>query len=103
MEYMYDFGDCWKHVISLKGRTEASNHFKCTDGSGHGVAEDVKMHGWKELKEAYRTINPNKSQREHREWFETQASNRDPNGLANKREFSWSKEEVNWRLNEVGL
>jgi|SRR5215469_14050075 len=100
---MYDFGDGWKHVISLKGRTEASGHFKCTDGSGHGVAEDVKRSGWADLKEAYRTSNPNMKQREHREWFETQASNCDPDGLVNGREHSWSKAEVNRRLFELGL
>lgn len=103
MEYMYDFGDRWKHIISLKARTEASDHFKCTDGSGHGVAEDVKGRGWADLKKAYRTSNPNKEQREHREWFETRASNCDPDGLANGREHSWSKAQVNRRLFEAGL
>jgi hypothetical protein len=32
IEYEYDFGDCWKHQISLMGRADAMTIFKCFDG-----------------------------------------------------------------------
>ncbi len=82
IEYEYDFGDCWTHSIVLIGRAPASDAFTCTEGEGHGVAEDVgAAHGWQELKKAYRTHNPNKEQKEKMHWFEKQASNNDPRGL----------------------
>lgn len=102
MEYLYDFGDGWKHIITIQSWGEPSSQFKCIDGSGHGLPEDVKRPGWPELKEAYRTSNPNEEQREKRMWFETQASNCDPDGLGG-REYRWSKVEVNQKLTKAGL
>ncbi|KAF2180838.1 hypothetical protein K469DRAFT_672320 [Zopfia rhizophila CBS 207.26] len=103
MEYMYDFGDGWQHTITIEGRAKPSDHIVCIDGSGHGVAEDVKRDGWAELKEAYRTQNPNREQKEKRRWFERQASNADPRGLGSGREHEWSKDSVNQRLAARGL
>lgn len=98
MEYWYDFGDNWQHVMTVEGRSEASDHIVCIDGSGHGVPEDVTQLGWGELKEAYRTATPNQKQKERRHWFEHQASNRDPRGLGGGREHEWSKDDINRRL-----
>jgi hypothetical protein len=103
LQYTYDFGDNWIHELTVLSRQPTTPHFICTDGSGHGVAEDVKPPGWAELKEAYRSRNPNKEQREHMKWFETQASNCDPDGLGNGREHSWSKAAVNEALPDAQL
>lgn len=101
-EYEYDFGDCWEHAITLLGRKDATDFFMCTDGEGHNAAEDVgSSNGWNELKEAYKSDRPNKKQREKMEWFEQQASNRDPQGLKNGRERTWAKGMINRRLSEL--
>lgn len=102
LEYEYDFGDCWTHAIELLGRSEVTGFFKCTDGQGHGVAEDVgSTRGWERLKAAYRAARPDKEQRSKMRWFETQASNGDREGLGNGRERSWAKGEINRRLSEL--
>lgn len=103
IEYMYDFGDNWSHIITLEGRQAPTLNLTCTDGTGHGVAEDVKQSGWAELKEAYRTSSPTQEQRELRNWFENEASNCDPDGLGGGREFRWAEGEVNRRFAEAGL
>ncbi len=103
MEYMYGFGDGWQHDITIEGRAKATTTIKCLDGTGHGVAEDVKRPSWKELKEAYRTNRPNKEQQQKREWFERQVSNCDPRGFGKGREHEWSKTDVNRRLAAAGL
>ncbi|KAI8956761.1 MM3350-like domain-containing protein [Daldinia sp. FL1419] len=61
--YTYDFGDNWEHEMTLLGRAEPSD-FVCIGGSGHPVAEDVGgTRGWRDLKEAYRTAQPDEEQR----------------------------------------
>ncbi len=101
-EYEYDFGDCWTHDITVVGRKPATDFFMCTDGEGHGVAEDVgHTPGWERLKAAYRAQRPNKAQRERMEWFEEQASNRDERGLGAGGERRWAKGQVNRRLGEL--
>ncbi|KIM97223.1 hypothetical protein OIDMADRAFT_182606 [Oidiodendron maius Zn] len=98
MEYEYDFGDGWNHSITILGRIAATSIFSCTDGEGHGVAEDVgSVRGWEELKMAYRAARPNKSQREKMAWFETQASNAEGDGLRGK-ERMWAVEKINRQL-----
>ncbi|KAH9907212.1 plasmid pRiA4b ORF-3-like protein-domain-containing protein [Xylariomycetidae sp. FL2044] len=80
--YTYDFGDNWEHHISIIGRAPFSPGYKCLDGIGHGVAEDVGGYrGWEELKAAYRVSRPNEEQQERRAWFEKYATNKDPEGL----------------------
>jgi hypothetical protein len=97
-------GDNWEHVITLEGRSEASDHVGCTDGRGHGVAEDVgNVKGWEDLLKAYRTATPTREQMERREWFEHQASNCDPLGLGNGRDKVWDKEKINRQLALAGL
>lgn len=103
MEYMYDFGDGWNHKITLKGREKATDKFKCTEGNGHGVAEDVNRDGWTELKEAYRTDRPNSEQKEKRDWYENQASNRNRAGLGGGKELRWDKDGVDRRLANLRL
>ncbi|KAE9971120.1 hypothetical protein BLS_002770 [Venturia inaequalis] len=98
MEYHYDFGDGWNHEITLKGREKATDRFTCLEGTGHGVAEDVKKDGWEELKEAYRTNRPNQEQKEKRHWYEYQSSNGNPAGLGGGKEFEWDKSAVDGRL-----
>jgi hypothetical protein len=97
--YTYDFGDNWEHHITVEGRAEATDHFVCLLGTGHPVAEDVGgVKGWDALKAAYRAARPNKEQREKREWFENEASNGDPVGLAGDRVNVWNLEQVNSKL-----
>ncbi|TVY44610.1 hypothetical protein LSUB1_G001182 [Lachnellula subtilissima] len=99
IEYEYDFGDCWQHMVEAVGRSEASKGFLYLKGEGHGVAEDVGAdQGWLKLREAYRTANPTTEQREKRSWFESGASNNDPKGLGNGREWEWDMNAVNAKL-----
>ena len=99
IEYMYDFGDNWKHMITVEGRTKAGDDIVCIGGSGHGVAEDAGgPAGWKKLKEAYRTSAPDEEQREKMRWYQNDASNKDRQGLGGGRENEWSMDEVNRRL-----
>lgn len=101
-EYEYDFGDCWRHEITLVGREPARDFFLCKDGEGHYVAEDVEnTKGWEKLKAAYRAVRPDKEQRDKMVWFEQTASNSDPQGLGNGRERSWAKSLINRRLTEL--
>ncbi|KAH0362296.1 hypothetical protein KCU65_g8100, partial [Aureobasidium melanogenum] len=87
-EYMYDFGDNWGHEIEIIGRGNVDDTFKCTDGNGHGIAEDAgSMPGWEELKNAYRAANPTKEQKEKMTWFEQKASNFDPEGLKGRESY----------------
>jgi hypothetical protein len=102
LEYEYDFGDCWTHAITVIGRTDHSTTFSCIAGEGHPCAEDAGgATGWKKLVEAYRTARPDEEQREKKEWFETQCSNRDRQGLAGERIKQWDKGLVNRMLVRV--
>ncbi|KAK5120574.1 hypothetical protein LTR85_006230 [Meristemomyces frigidus] len=99
--YTYDFGDRWEHTLTLMSRAPASATFSCTEGSGHGVAEDVVQDGWQPLVEAYRAARPNKEQKEKRRWYERDCSNGDRLGLGEGRERIWDKDDVNRRLERV--
>ena len=103
LQYEYDFGDCWEHQVTHVSRADkATDFFQCTDGEGHGVAEDVgSTNGWENLKGAYRTPRPNKEQREKMKWFENSACNGDRQGLGNGRDKKWEKAEINSRLREM--
>ncbi|KAK4096805.1 hypothetical protein N658DRAFT_527479 [Parathielavia hyrcaniae] len=84
--YTYDFGDDWEHRITFEGRADPTTYYACLSGTGHPVAEDVGgVNGWEALKAAYRTAQPDKEQREKREWFEKDARNTDPAGLTGYR------------------
>ena len=84
--YTYDFGDNWKHTLTVERRGDFTDHFVCLAGTGHPVVEDVSgVEGWKDLKAAYRAAQPTQEQRERREWFEKRARNVDPRGLAGDR------------------
>ncbi|KAE8446410.1 hypothetical protein EG329_012015 [Mollisiaceae sp. DMI_Dod_QoI] len=96
IEYEYDFGDCWTHEIEILGRAPATGNFVCTDGEGHGVAEDVgSPSGWLKLREAYKAARPTGDQKELMRWFEAQASNADSKGLKNGRDRIWDKDAIN--------
>lgn len=102
LEYEYDFGDCWYHEIKVVGRSDVTGFFQCTDGQGHGVAEDVGCaDGWEKLKAAYRAARPDKEQESKIRWYETQARNGDREGLGNGREKRWAKGEINRKLAEL--
>lgn len=97
--YTYDFGDHWEHDLTILGREDATRDFICLDGSGHYVAEDVGgVRGWESLKQAYQTTRPTKEQKERRKWFEQQASNSDPRGLAGNQVNAWDREATNRAL-----
>ncbi len=100
-EYEYDFGDRWCHDIKLLGRRDATDFFMCTDGEGHGCAEDVgSVDGWQNLKKAHRATNPTDEQREKMHWYETMASNSDSQGLGGGRDRVWAKGMINRKLGE---
>ena len=102
MVYEYDFGDCWEHEMTLVGRAERSAFFECTDGEGHGCAEDAgSVDGWIDLVEAYQTTNPNQEQREKRQWYEDTCSNGSSDGLAGDRIRQWDKEAMNVALTHI--
>jgi hypothetical protein len=104
IHYNYDFGDGWEHVISCTGRTDATAHFVCLEGEGHGCAEDVGGYtGWKELLEAYDAQNPTKAQKEKMSWFEEYASNKDPAGLRGELKWKWDKDRTNQVLAELNV
>lgn len=91
--YTYDFGDNREHDSLLEGRADATGDFVCLSGTGHSVTEDCHgIRGWGELKAAYGTPQPSNEQREQRAWFEGQAGNGDPNGLAGDRVHVWDME-----------
>ena len=99
IEYEYDFTSHWRHEITIVGRTVAYEQFVCTDGEGHGAAEDCgSQDGWEELKNAYRTPSPNKEQQRKMMWFETIASNYDRRGLRDGRERIWDRIGINVAL-----
>ncbi|KAF2277908.1 uncharacterized protein EI97DRAFT_488020 [Westerdykella ornata] len=104
IEYTYDFGDNWVHVVTLEGRAPPTERIVCLSGTGHGVAEDIGSdQGWENLKKAYRTANPDKEQRFARRMYETKCINGDKRGLGDGREYEFKLEEVNAALARNGL
>jgi hypothetical protein len=104
IHYNYDFGDGWEHVISCTGRADATKFFVCLEGEGHGCAEDVGGYsGWKNLLEAYDAEHPTKDQKEKMTWFETHASNQDPEGLRGEKMWRWNMDRISVVLSELGL
>lgn len=100
--YTYDFGDNWEHLITVTGRSPPTDDFSCLSGTGHYVAEDAgAFRGWEELKAAYQTNNPTREQKEKRRWFERQASNADPKGLAGDRVNFFDLAECNKNLKNM--
>lgn len=102
IHYNYDIGEGWEHVITCTGRTDPTAHFICLDGEGHGCAEDVGgSKGWDELLKAYDAQNPTIEQKEKILWFETFASNKDPEGLRGEMKWRWDKDKINVVLTEL--
>ena len=58
--YMYDFSDCWQHILTIEGRSTPSIGIVCIDGLAHRVAEDAKRPGQAELKEGHCSNRPNR-------------------------------------------
>ncbi|KAF3061168.1 putative plasmid p 4b orf-3 family protein [Daldinia childiae] len=99
MVYNYDFGDSWEHEMTLLGYGGATDNFVCIDGAGHCAAEDVGgPMGWQDLKEAYRTANPDGDQRHKMWWYEHKCSNADAAGLAGERVHVWDRLRINEQL-----
>lgn len=81
------------------GRADPTPDFICLEGSGHYVAEDSGgARGWEDVKAAYRNQSPTREQRERRQWFEREASNFDPRGLAGDRVNAWDRAKINQSL-----
>ncbi|KAH8743584.1 hypothetical protein F5883DRAFT_440820 [Diaporthe sp. PMI_573] len=100
--YTYDFGDNWEHYLTVTGRAEPTRDFVCLDGLGHYVAEGSgSTPGWEQVKAAYRATHPSLEQKERRFWFENQASNCDPMGLAGDRVNVWDRDQINRDLVNV--
>jgi len=102
VEYEYDFGDGWTHVVRFLGsHTEevVDVRAKCLSAVGHGIAEDCGgFPGWAWLKEAYATPNPTNSERERREWYENHCLNGDREGLGGQRAHLVDLERINGDL-----
>lgn len=104
IHYEYDFGDSWCHTIALTGRAPPTDYFECIAGEGHGCAEDVGgLPGWETLLEAYRARRKNAEQKRLKVWYETQAANGDPKGLAGNRKWKWDKKKVNSDLKDIPI
>ncbi|KAJ6445898.1 major facilitator superfamily transporter [Purpureocillium lavendulum] len=102
--YTYDFGDNWEHHMTIVGRADPTVDFVCLDGSGHAVAEDAGgTRGWERVKEAYQTQSPTQDQKGRRHWFEQQASNADPRGLAGDRVNAWDRTQINKDLESTTM
>lgn len=99
LEYNYDFGDNWNHSITYVGKGPRTEKIRCIDGEGHGPAEDSGgVTGWEELKEAYRTRNPDPKKKKFRQWYEEGATNGFATGLGGDRIWRWSQDKVNREL-----
>ncbi|OJJ48538.1 hypothetical protein ASPZODRAFT_14669 [Penicilliopsis zonata CBS 506.65] len=102
IHYLYDLGDGWEHVVTCTGRSDATQHISCLEGEGHGCAEDVGGPlGWEELLEAYDAESPTSDQKEQIIWYETFASNGDPEGLRGELKWKWDKDGINEQLKEL--
>ena len=97
VEYEYDFGDGWLHVVELLGTAKKGTDGKivCVAGEGHYVAEDAGgIDGWEKLKEAYEVpldVEGGEDQ-ELRKWYEDMCSNGEKSGLD---VWRWDQEEIN--------
>lgn len=99
LQYEYNFGDGWEHSIESVGRAPKTARFVCTNGEGHGAAEDAGgPYGWENLKEAYRTDSPNPEQQQKRQWYERHCTNGFTAGLGGDRLSRWNQEKVNEQL-----
>lgn len=99
LTYLYDYGDCWEHEISVVGTAPAKRKIECVAGEGHYIAEDAGCYnGWKNVLEAYRAKKPSKEQMEKRWWFEKMARNGDPRGLGGDGARRWDQEGINRKL-----
>ncbi|CAL3969906.1 unnamed protein product [Diplocarpon coronariae] len=102
LSYNYDFGDGWKHIVIVSGRTTSSSHFVCLEGEGHACAEDVSGHsGWIKMLKAYDAVKPTSSQENPIDWSKNYASNKDPKELSGERKWMWDKESINTILSEL--
>ncbi|KAH8674598.1 MM3350-like domain-containing protein [Tricladium varicosporioides] len=99
IQYEYDFNESWVHDVMVIGRAEGTSRFQCLNGEGHGVAEDVGgVHGWLELRKAYNASKPTKWQEERKLWYETEAFNKDVEGLESGRDRFWDRDAINRTL-----
>ncbi|CAF9918078.1 MAG: hypothetical protein HETSPECPRED_003661 [Heterodermia speciosa] len=110
IEYEYDLGDGWHHILALLGRATPGTHAQfgvpddakvvCLGGQGHAVAEDCGgSAGWEELKKAFR--NPRRAaNRDRVEWYKYGCANGDPGGLD---PYKWDILDTNEALREAGF
>ncbi len=72
-EYLYDFGDCWQHEITIMdnrySRTDLQGPLECIEGTGACPPEDVGgVPGYYEFCEAWK--NPGHEKHTHyKEWY----------------------------------
>ena len=68
--YIYDFGDCWTHLLTLKKRVDEEIYRPfCIDGGGACPPEDVGgMGGYQELLKIF-SIPGHPEQDDYREWL----------------------------------
>ncbi|KAG7086760.1 hypothetical protein E1B28_002692 [Marasmius oreades] len=70
LEYLYDFGDNWEHLITFKGEKMATaDRPLFSKAVGYPPAEDAGgVYGWEEVKSAFAAEHPTANQLERREW-----------------------------------
>ena len=107
IEYEYDMGDSWHHILALLGRATPGTHAQfgapddarvvCLGGQGHAVAEGI---GWQELKAAFR--NPRRAgNRDLVQWYKDGGClNGDPAGLD---PYKWDVRDTNDELRDAGF
>ncbi|KAL8792430.1 MAG: hypothetical protein Q9195_004963 [Heterodermia aff. obscurata] len=110
IEYEYDMGDSWHHVLALLGRATPGTHAQfgapddakvvCLSGQGHPVAEDCGSSiGWEDLKIAFK--NPGRAgNRDIVKWYKDECLNGDPGGLD---PYKWDILDTNDDLREAGF
>ena len=110
IEYEYDMGDSWHHILALLGRATPGTHAQfgapddakvvCLSGHGHPLAEDCGSRiGWEDLKKAFK--NPRRAgNRDLVEWYKDGCLNGDPGGLD---PYKWDILDTNDDLREAGF
>ena len=110
IEYEYDMGDSWRHILALLGRATPGTNAQfgapddakvvCLSGQGHPVAEDCGSRiGWEDLKIAFK--NPRRAgNRDLVKWYKDECMNGDPGGLD---PYKWDILETNDNLRDAGF
>ena len=103
--FEYDFCAHWQMLVQVIGRAAKTALFECVDGQGHPVAEDTGDVQWEFLKDAYQKDEEDRDEEGGQQihWYETMASNGDPQGLVGDRLLCWDQAAVNPKLRRIKI